>query len=265
MKIITFNINSSNKCIEDDLKTLCSLNADIYCIQEFPEEKYYLLEELFEMYFISKCREFFITKSTRKKSLKQLNIILSKYNFQKENTISHIQMKKLPLLYKITLKANTSLIESHYVDVIINNKRVRIINLHLECFISPRFRIQQFNHIYEEATKFKDYDYILFVGDFNIFAKPIYNWMIALFVQHSLKDLFINERLEFLRETYLRELQMYFPKSSTLKKLPLSCDGVISNILNSKIQNVIKIKKNNLKTSSDHFIVEVDIIFELLY
>lgn len=257
MKIITFNIKSSNKHIKEDLKTLHSLNADVYCIQEFPKESYNLLEKLFKKYFISKCREYFLTNSTTKKSLRQLNIILSRYEFQKENTILHIPMEKISFLYKITLKTNFSIIESHYVDIIIENTPLRIVNLHLECFTSPKFRIQQFNHIYKSALKDMNHDNILFVGDFNIFAKPIYNWILAPFFGFSFKDLWTNEHLEFEQEISQKKLQIYFPNSSTLKRIPISCDGVISKSKHLNHNNKIEVKKNVIKTSSDHYIIEI--------
>lgn len=259
MKLITFNINSSNKYIEEDLNTLYSLNADIYCIQEFPEEKLDELILIFKSYSITTCREYFLTKqNSKKKSLKQLNIILSKYSFETIKKIPHIPMTRIPLLYKITLRANSSLIESHYVDIIINDKKIRLVNLHLECFIFPKFRIEQFKHLYTKATSNKEYDYIFFVGDFNIFAKPMYNWILAPFFQYSLKEVCINEYLAFEKETSQRELQMHFPNSSTLKKIPIKCDGVISNMKYLKHQkNRIEVKRNLIKTSSDHYIIEV--------
>ncbi|MFT4244346.1 MAG: hypothetical protein ACMXYB_02725 [Candidatus Woesearchaeota archaeon] len=267
VKIISFNISSSNLNIKDDLNVLLNLNADIYCVQELLQEHILLVKQLFNLYEIFTCQESFYNQSKEKRIPKseQYNCILVKKSLKilNSNIIKHIPFFKHPLLYKLILHSNTSVIESLYVDIELYDIILRVVNIHLESFTSPSFREDQLLHIFKHVIDFNNKSQenskpyrVCICGDFNSFAALGINFLVGYFLQYSFKDFIINEKKNLCILAKDNHLNYYKFNKSTFKRFPLELDGVLYSKELKKYLNAQILK---ISTSSDHYIIQVKI------
>lgn len=269
VKIISFNISSSNSNIQDDLNTLLNLGAEVYCIQELLQEHMLYVDKIFSSYQIFICQESFYTQRKGKKlpKLEQYNCILVKKSLRvvNSNTIEHLHFTKHPLLYRLTLHSNTSTIESHYIDIELHDMILRVVNTHLESFTSPSFREKQLTHILENtrydktiinSRKSSKPFRVCICGDFNSFASPRINFLVGYFLQYSFKDFMIYEKNNLQLFAKNNNLIFHNFNEPTFKKFPLELDGVLYS---KELKENIDVQILKILTSSDHYIIQVKI------
>lgn len=138
-----------------------------------------------------------------------------------------------------------SIRQFQYVDLLQNQRKIRVFNTHLEIAIGPTRRLNQF----ENLVKHFGFENNIICGDFNIFPHPIGSFFVGWAASFSLGDYKINERKKF--EILFKKLGLnnLFAKKITYPKYKLQLDHILTS------NNLLIIdKKIEKKTAfSDHY------------
>lgn len=255
MKVISYNIYRHNKQLTKVFNFLQNSQADIICLQEVPQIFLKKLEsDNPNKYYINYSSEYFI-KSNKNKSIILYNIILSKFKIDKVKEIPHLEYEKFPIYYRWINKYDRLDIKGIYIDITTNkNQKFRIFNSHLECVVSPNFRINQFKNLYtHKSLSHKN----IFVGDYNVFANPALSTFIGFFSGYTPKDYIIIEKNQFKNLFQSLNLRNIFHKKRTFKTFPIQTDFiVVDKDINFKMPIVHKSELNG----SDHYPISVEVL-----
>lgn len=138
-----------------------------------------------------------------------------------------------------------SIRQFQYVDLLQNQRKIRVFNTHLEIAIGPTRRLNQF----ENLVKHFGLQNNIICGDFNIFPHPIGSFFVGWAASFSLGDYKTNERKKF--EILFKKLGLnnLFAKKITYPKYKLQLDHILTS------NNLLIIdKKIEKKTAfSDHY------------
>jgi len=252
MKIINWNLYYENKNLEKSLSLILSKNPDIICLQEFNYKKFSLLKK-YKRYRFFHAKSFSILK----KSFEEPGYLVVGL---KKPIDGKIKVTSTPKLYvnnwvKWFMGWNEGL-GSLIMNIKIENKEIRLFNLHLSCAATPSQRLTEMKFFMKYLRP--DGNNIV-CGDFNVSGKhyhKLFGWLFGF----KLKDYFSNERKSFNHLFKKYELKNIFKNKITYPFLNLQLD----HILIPKKWGVLKkivIKKSI--SYSDHFMLFSDIDYEL--
>ena len=137
-----------------------------------------------------------------------------------------------------------SIRQFQYIDLLQNEKKIRVFNTHLEIAIGPTRRLGQFENLVKHFGQNN-----IICGDFNIFPHPIGSFFVGWAASFSLGDYKTNERKKF--EILFKKLGLHniFAKKITYPKYKHQLDHILTshNLL-------VADKKIEKKTTfSDHY------------
>lgn len=251
MKIVNWNLWDNNNNIKKSLNHVFSNQPNIVCLQEFDEKfKYHLQDYPDYDFFFS--NDFEISRNKKKTTDKYKLVIGTKKQIRcTKNKIIFRKRKKPNIIKKLT--GWKECLEFQYIDFKFNKKKIRLFNIHLSCAASHYDRIKEFRKILKEFKK----DRInIICGDFNIFGKPSYNFLIGWLFGFSLKEQFINERKEFEDLFSRYGFKNIFKSFVTYPLFLLQPDHIL-------IPNEIKVKNHSRNKKSiiysDHQMISANI------
>lgn len=215
----------------DQIKSLKTLigktEPDIICLQEVTPQTVEFIK-LLSNYYCSRCVDF-ARPLNNSSNIKQeiYLVILSK--FQIQNSFFGLNAPYNPNSLLAKFKGINQPREFQYVDIIdsnnkYSNNKFRIFNLHLEMATGSKRRLQEFGNILAH----KNIDSTnLFCGDFNIFSRPMLNFLIGWGLGLSAKEYFMDERLQFNKLFATHNLDNIFSRKITYPKFRLQLDHIL--------------------------------------
>lgn len=271
MTIITWNLWNKNPDQIGSIKNLINKETDIICLQEVMLEtvNYYqkfclesqenqrILQSLEKVYSNQISNSNNQNSNSQKENTWQIFTALDHRDSQNQHYL--VILTRLPIFnyfcdyldqkppksflakrYKIQ-----SIRQFQYIDLLQNNKKIRIFNTHLEIAIGPTRRLAQF----ESLVKHFGLENNIICGDFNIFPHPIGSLFVGWAASFSLGDYKTNERKKF--EIIFKKLGLcnIFAKKITYPKYKLQLD----HILTSNNLLIIDKKIEKKTTFSDHY------------
>lgn len=253
MKILNWNVCAFSKKQHQTIAKAVDFNADIICLQEVTVNSLEILNKNPDYHLVE-------AKDNDSKKGGSHLVILSKYKVLNHGVMQYYDQKsKSPAARLISKRTKES--EKHialFADLNINNKTVRIYNLHISWPVGPRIRIEQFSNF---ISTIKDHQHTKIIcGDFNVFGSlKLYNLLAFIPFGYKTHDLFLNERKWF--DNKFEEIKMQNPLKDTISWPLLPFKAQLDHILipnEIEIQSVFQSKQ---RYGSDHtpYIVEVEI------
>lgn len=226
IKILSWNILRyyNQKQINQTLEHLFNLhNFDIVFIQEAPvydDSKFSdlnLLKNFNKFYVplhqIKKQDRFYNFKSTG-------NLILSKHSFVKT------EVYELPTVsgwFTKIYKGNWVVKRiAVYAQIMVNNQRVGLYNIHLENNAGPSGRLKQIKYLLDEIIAKNNDDVVVIAGDFNTVLTRLLESGLRYLSQNGFTNLFDGLRFKF---RYLPRLDYFFVKGAKAKSIQLKGNG----------------------------------------
>ncbi len=214
MQITSWNVFRRNMEALYGVKELVDAGHDILCLQEVPE---LLLEDILQlMPYNYTCLES-VWRNGRSKSYL---VILSNYPIEMPTTVPHKQWPSL----RNELHGQTESFEFQQINIMCNGQQWRIFNVHLPLNVSPFSRIREWLRIHR---RFSSSSHNIICGDFNAFADPLWNMLVAPFFGYRPKDVFIHERNELRNFIFRKKLINPFGRWRTQMHLPFQLDFIL--------------------------------------
>jgi endonuclease/exonuclease/phosphatase family metal-dependent hydrolase len=247
LKILSWNVYCRNRRFDKALRFIDSHGADVICLQEVPVEILHIIKKE-SPYFISEA----MSHDHGKKPLKTRNVIISRYPIQETRSFLFKDEAKHSIKSRVTKL--TGPLEFHYVDILLEDKKVRVFNSHLECNTSPRVRAEQFKQVVKES---KDDRINIYCGDLNTYGKWYINLFIGYFSNYTFRDIAQSEKKLFSKIFNEYNLFDVFSGHVTYPRFLLQLD----HILIPRDIEVISKKVYKQRYGSDHrpVFVEVEI------
>jgi len=178
--VLSWNIWSENKNIDEIISFIKREDADFICLQEAALE---VLEELEKLscYSIIHAHDFFYEKSGI--NIPTFLVVLSKFRVVGHERIALKKGRERPLWARLFGWDESR--EYQYVDCRTPAGDLRIINAHLESCASPRRRRRQFRNVLRSVNPLK---LTIVCGDFNVWGKWYFNIFAGLFVDYNWQD-----------------------------------------------------------------------------
>ena len=246
MKVITWNLWNKNPDQFTSIKFLMDLGAEVICLQEV------LLETIIRLQSFANSPENKDEKGSKWQVFQALD--------HRDATTQHylVILTKIPVCrhfcdyldstppYSFLAKRHKiqSVRQFHYVDLIYQNTKFRIFNIHLEVAVGPRRRLLQFDNL---VKNFGETNVVC--GDFNVFPHPLGNLFLGWAASFSLGDYTTNERKKFEEKFKKLNLNNVFRKRVTYPRYKLQLD----HILVPKNMEILEKKVGKKTTSSDHY------------
>ena len=251
MKIISWNlwIDNTNQ-IRSVKNLLQTLEPEIVCLQEVTSITLEYLK-LLDNYQLCHCLDFTRPLNPQRPGnehgLASYLVILSKYKIDR----CHCEAihNDNPNTFLAKLKGINKPREFQFVDIVFNERRYRIFNIHLEMATGSKRRLEEFNNVlkHKQLGQFN-----IFCGDFNIFSRPLLNFVIGWGLNLKGREYFMNERRQFNRIFAYYNLINVFKRRVTYPRFRLQLDHIlIPNNLQVKAYKVLS------SSSSDHRAIAV--------
>lgn len=186
IKIITWNVNRNHVFIEDTLCKLANIGANILCLQEVAPTELAKIKKIFANYDCFHAREE-LSRFGKTKNYFLITLI------EKSFAEKHWHHQAIPLkcirapIYKIT----QSHIDIEYLQNIFlyQDRKITLINCHLQYAAAPHIRVQQLRQIINTI----DTDYFIIAGDLNTFSRPFFAFFLYFLFGYHKDDFFIYE------------------------------------------------------------------------
>lgn len=256
MKIYSWNMLFRNKKLDQAFQFISESNFDIFCLQEVPEEFLKRLKTL-SFHFVSHTS---MEKLYKSASVPLYNVILTKHSITASGEMpfpeywhlfplrTRIFIYLMPDKYFTKIRNRSGL----YADVTIDNKSVRVFNLHL-ILAQPAWRLREFEIAMAERDPNRP---TIVCGDFNTIEAPhvsIFNWILG----GKMSDMFFHrrERTEINKRFVEHELVNALSSSITHKFSRSQLDHIlVSHSLSIKNAEVLRDR-----VGSDHNPIRVEI------
>ncbi|MFH2020453.1 MAG: endonuclease/exonuclease/phosphatase family protein [archaeon] len=249
MKILSWNICVTNRRYRELIDHLFEQDADIMCLQEVTNNSLaYLTKSGLNVHSTRTA-----TGKTEDKHV--YKVILSKHKILRKGEF-HTRNKDVKTPWETVLKAGFGLQSVDYIGQYIDlSDDLRIVNLHLESFVSPLIRLHEF------AETIKHYDNgrtTIYCGDFNTYAIWYLNWIPLTLMKLKLKYLFFDENKEFHKLFTKHNLNNLFLRHNTVNFLKIFWRQVDHILVPNGIDVVSSgVDKNSF--GSDHNMIFADI------
>lgn len=191
MRFISLNVNFLNKHLSEVFSRLVTFDADVICLQEFPTNKFSLLNQFFPLHTLNSVvdTESFISPEY------DLNIVtLSKFSPVTSSKINYFTGDNPCLLRDIYYKHISHFKECHealVTEIEIEAQPVKIINCRLSAAVRPLQKFQMLENIFKD-TVCPGQKYV-FCGDFNINQSTLFNFLAAPIRGFTINDIFVNQ------------------------------------------------------------------------
>lgn len=232
IRLMTYNIWMENILIGERMNIISQIiiknNPDIICLQEITPKSFALLKiKLGKLYYFSKEG---INKNYDTLTLSK-HKILGIYNFPFRNSNMGRNLRQ--------------------IDVMINNKKISIFNIHLESnYRDNKIKNQQLKTTFERAISCPNSFFIM--GDTNIIGE--------VDLPKQLRDAWVDsgsdEKLRYTYD-YLNNSHIHYKYRSRLDRIYLNRDWKIKNI--ELIGNREEDKIDGIYFPSDHFGIMIDV------
>ena len=224
MKIVSWNVWVLNANGVGNLKRLLEEEpADVYCLQEVTAEMLEYIHDV-DLHGMDYIYCFDYRKFKDGYYQNYFLVLLSKHRIHntKINRI-HVNHLTRGSLWDWIMRWDES-IEFQYADLQIEGQWYRIFNCHLEVSAGPELRLRQFEQCVE---KFKPDSCNIVCGDFNIYARPKWNWLVWWMMGFKLREIKINEREVFEKRFEQLELKNVFLGENTFHERSLQLDHIL--------------------------------------
>lgn len=250
MKIVSWNVWSENASFLQVTRFIKSQKADVICLQEVSHK---LLKKLRKLsgYTLAQAIDFYYVLEKRKKTPYYL-VILSKLPFITQETFFIPTVQYDSILSQ--LFGLEECIEGQYVDVVWKGKSVRIFNVHFQCYVRPKIRIEQFQSVVDQ---FHPESRNIICGDFNTYGFWHFNLVVGWVHNYSWEEFFSSEKDLLIEMLKKHKLVNIFNWQSTHPWLQTQLDFIVT-------QKRIKVSKSVIfpdTYGSDHQPLRVQLTF----
>jgi endonuclease/exonuclease/phosphatase family metal-dependent hydrolase len=246
MKILSWNIYKHNKSVEKALSFLGESKADIICLQEFPPEELEKLEAL--GFHLTLGEEVIVYSNGSKKTDRLHMVIASRLPVEGNGIIKHHEA----YVDKKTKRYESFSVDTLYVDVEMENRKVRIFNVHLKCVAGPYYRLNQFQHITDHIAPDREN---IICGDFNTFGYPVLNLFLWRYFGYQRGEVLTTEKKVFAAFFDVHNLQNPFKGYMTFLKFPVQLDY----ILLPRSTKILEKERYRSAYGSDHLPISIKI------
>ncbi len=251
LKIGSWNIRFANSKYKRLFDYLYQQNLDVICLQEVREEALkYLYQK--EGYNISPVKV-----AIGKKEKKNIyNVILSKHKIINKGEFKILD-KEINSIWYYLVKFFFGLKKIDYIGQYVDLKEARIINLHLNSFVSPVLRINEF----KQAVNYTKESYsgkTVFCGDFNTYGNVYLNFIPLLFMKLKLSEIKFNETKELKKIIEENNLKKAFYGKKTANLFNIIWKE-IDHILVSTNTELVSNNVHKNSFGSDHNLIEAEI------
>ncbi|MBT3721586.1 endonuclease/exonuclease/phosphatase family protein [archaeon] len=247
MKIVTWNMEVTNKHFKQGFEYIFNQNPDVVCLQEVSNQGLdYLKNTKFKVHNVCNAIG---------KNQKMHKVILTKNASKNHQTfITFNKNIKRTTIRKIILKTlgiSELFHNAHYVDL---GNNLRIFNLHQDAYAGPKKRIEQFEAV---TNEFHPEKHNIVCGDFNSYGNLFFNSLLFPAINMPLNELKINEKKGLYKIFKKHNFQDIFKGHVTWPLL-----GARLQIDHMLIPNKIKVNSKEVvknRFTSDHRMLIADI------
>jgi endonuclease/exonuclease/phosphatase family metal-dependent hydrolase len=197
MKIYSWNMLFRNKELDRAFEFIKESDFDIFCLQEVPEDFLKLLQALPSSVACAIAHRSDVERLFPNKIHNNFVVTLSKYPITNQGEIQfpeywHLLPFRTRLFVRLMRPFGFSMIRNRgglYVDVTVNEKSMRVMNLHL-ILAQPAWRLKEFELAMAERDPSRP---TIVCGDFNTIEAPhisILNWILG----GKVSDAFLHRR-----------------------------------------------------------------------
>ena len=212
IRIFDFNVWDENpKSAGEIVDFIFSHDAHIVCLQEVRED---VLAEIQKRDRYLECA---VAHDTRRTNGGLCFLVtLSRFPVIKRGVVRAKRKRGWRSIFSNWWHNITEHLESLRADVLIQQKRIKILNVHLEVGTGPKNRLQQFRHILRYGIRRRIIKHAIIAGDFNIYGQGWYERFVGwLWFGLRSRELFLDEREEFERLFKERGLKNIFRGETT--------------------------------------------------
>jgi len=249
MRIVSWNVFFKNKKIKKGIRSILSLDPDVICLQEVPNNIMPWLSSL-PGYTVSSC---FDWKHKQKDTQHAYVCTLTKN--KPVRVESHVYDNGFS--NSLLTKAYASILhneEQHMVLVItltVRGKRIQIANTRLSCAIGTHDRLQELQTLIKKTKRLSIPT--IYCGDFNVIDNKLVNRLTGWMRGYKHLDYLLDERGAF-EELYRKEklINIFRGKSTTIVNRPII---QLDHILTPFIYPIISHELSRKRYGSDHKIL----------
>ncbi|MDP3725634.1 MAG: endonuclease/exonuclease/phosphatase family protein [bacterium] len=212
VRILDWNVCNENRAPPEKIVDfIFSHNPDIICLQEVPR----LVLDTINSRVLGKYERVMGNDMRCGEELCFL-VTLSRFPIIKWRAIQALKKGGWRSFFSSFWHNIEEHLESLRVDILVERRRVRVLNVHLEVGTGPKNRLQQFRHVLRHGIRRWTIKSAIIAGDLNIYGQGWYERFVGwLWFGLRSVELLLNEREEFERIFKKRGLKNIFREETT--------------------------------------------------
>ncbi len=253
MRVVSWNVFNRNATPPAKIADfLLAQDADVICLQEVPDP---VLRELLGRDDTGYAHA--VARGMRCAEHGEcFLVILSRYPVIRHKKIRGNEGRGWRSFFSSVWHRLEEHLESHYIDVLTQEDRVRIFNVHLEVGTGPRNRLTQFLRVLRHSAHGKN----IIAGDLNIYGETWYQRFIGLmWFGLQFRELLMDEREEFERVFSKFRLRNMFRGRTTFCAVEGAADFQFDHILLPEDAIVSSTSVFEEQCGSDHKLIIADV------